>query len=103
MQHLIIDGSSDPRMVGGKAATLAALAADGLPVPPSFVVLPAAHGQDDAAFRSELIARARALGGALAVRSSALDEDGGDHSFAGQLDSFLRVAPEDVLGKVAAV
>ena len=100
---LIIESSTDPRVVGGKAAALAALVAEGLPVPPSFVVLPAAYGHDDAAFRAELITRARALGGVLAVRSSAVDEDGSGHSFAGQLDSFLRIAPEDVPAKVAAV
>src|SRR5207237_2473767 len=39
----------------------------------------------------------------VAVRSSASDEDGAQHSFAGQLDSFLFVRPEDVAAKVAAV
>jgi phosphohistidine swiveling domain-containing protein len=37
------------------------------------------------------------------VRSSASDEDSAQHSFAGQLDSFLFVRPEDVPEKVAAV
>ncbi len=39
----------------------------------------------------------------LAVRSSAADEDGAAHSFAGQLDSFLSVQPEQVAGRVADV
>lgn len=39
----------------------------------------------------------------FAVRSSALDEDGQEHSFAGQLDSFLFVRPEDVVAQVVAV
>ncbi|HEY7849024.1 MAG TPA: PEP/pyruvate-binding domain-containing protein, partial [Ktedonobacterales bacterium] len=39
----------------------------------------------------------------LAVRSSASDEDGETHSFAGQLASFLDVAPEDVAARVADV
>lgn len=39
----------------------------------------------------------------LAVRSSASDEDGAQHSFAGQLDSFLFVTPEAVSDKAAAV
>ena len=39
----------------------------------------------------------------LAVRSSASDEDGMQHSFAGQLDSFLNVKPADVVDKIAAV
>ncbi|TVR45185.1 MAG: phosphoenolpyruvate synthase [Planctomycetota bacterium] len=100
---MIIDSSTESSVVGGKAAALAALAAEGLPVPPFFVVLPAAYGCQDPSFQAELISRARALGGVLAVRSSAIDEDGSGHSFAGQLDSFLRVSPEDVPDQVAAV
>jgi pyruvate,water dikinase len=39
----------------------------------------------------------------VAVRSSASDEDGVQHSFAGQLDSFLYVPPSAIAHKVAAV
>jgi phosphohistidine swiveling domain-containing protein len=39
----------------------------------------------------------------LAVRSSASDEDGGAQSFAGQLASYLNVAPADVAARVADV
>ncbi len=39
----------------------------------------------------------------FAVRSSALDEDGEKHSFAGQLDSFLNVKREDVAEAVVKV
>jgi len=39
----------------------------------------------------------------LAVRSSASDEDGGAHSFAGQLASYLTIAPADVAARVADV
>jgi len=39
----------------------------------------------------------------VAVRSSALDEDGVQHSFAGQLDSFLNMPPDEVVDKVVAV
>lgn len=39
----------------------------------------------------------------LAVRSSAPDEDGSAHAFAGQLESFLGVAPADVSARVADV
>ncbi|BAZ13071.1 pyruvate phosphate dikinase PEP/pyruvate-binding protein [Calothrix sp. NIES-4071] len=39
----------------------------------------------------------------VAVRSSAIDEDGVQYSFAGQLDSFLNVTPEDVPAKVVEV
>jgi rifampicin phosphotransferase len=39
----------------------------------------------------------------VAVRSSAAEEDGAESSFAGQLDSFLNVAPADVACRVADV
>jgi pyruvate,water dikinase len=39
----------------------------------------------------------------VAVRSSASDEDGTEHSFAGQLESFLNVAPPDVAERVRGV
>src|SRR5271165_82294 len=42
-------------------------------------------------------------GGRFAVRSSAVDEDGSQHSFAGQFDTFLFVDPSRISGKVAAV
>lgn len=96
---------ADPRCatarVGGKARALHALVAAGFPVPPFAVVLPA----DALAPESELVAIAARIanGGRLAVRSSASDEDGGEHSFAGQLESFLDVAPADVPARVADV
>jgi phosphohistidine swiveling domain-containing protein len=73
--------------IGGKAAGLGLLLREGLPVPP-FFVLPA----DTEITRAELEAALEALGpGPYAVRSSALAEDGAQHSFAGQLDSVLGV------------
>src|SRR5215213_2190985 len=96
--------------IGGKARALAALRDAGLPIPPWVVVLP--HACDPAtlspspALRSELAASLGELcpaGEPVAVRSSASDEDGAQHSFAGQLDSFLFVPPADVPDKVAAV
>jgi pyruvate,water dikinase len=58
------------------------------------------------AVRSAVAAALRTLcphGERLAVRSSASDEDGQACSFAGQLESFLNVAPDDVPGRVLAV
>jgi pyruvate,water dikinase len=56
----------------------------------------------DAAVRAAV--RALSPNGELvAVRSSAADEDGAEHSFAGQLESFLNVAPEDVGDSIRAV
>ncbi len=121
---------ADAARVGGKALPLARLAADGLPVPPGFVVptdafeaaveaaglgrlaaTVAAEGEGPAAqalraaleavplpdgWESALVAAARALGGPVAVRSSGVDEDGARRSFAGQHDTVLGVAAEDV-------
>jgi len=42
-------------------------------------------------------------GGRFAVRSSAVDEDGSQHSFAGQFDTFLFVDRVGITSKVAAV
>lgn len=39
----------------------------------------------------------------LAVRSSALDEDGRQHSFAGQFESYLYVKKEDILNRIKDV
>ncbi len=101
-------------VLGGKAAALARLADTGLPIPPWFVVTPAAcpattNGAPPvlppslaAAIQSlahEVAPEARWF----AVRSSAVDEDGADHSFAGQLDSFLFVPVEGLVAKIAAV
>ena len=106
------DGAADPAMSGRKAATLAALAARGFPVPPGFVVTTAACERilatvDDAAedlARAEfpddvwagIVSGLRQLGGgAVAVRSSATAEDLPDASYAGQYETVLRVSGPD--------
>jgi rifampicin phosphotransferase len=123
----------DSPQAGGKARGLARAERAGLPVPPWFVLSAAAFndsldpGQRAAlrdahdidsltplingvslgpAVTSELTEALRQLarGGELvAVRSSASDEDGTGHSFAGQLESFLNVGPGDVPDRVRAV
>jgi pyruvate,water dikinase len=99
---------------GGKARALAAAMGAGLPVPPWFLVrsraLPngASEGTsyDDVDLASEVAAALRRLapgGQPVAVRSSGADEDGAEHSFAGQFDSFLNVRHAEVLSRIAAV
>ncbi|MBW2726471.1 MAG: pyruvate, water dikinase, partial [Deltaproteobacteria bacterium] len=80
--------------VGGKAAGLARLHAIGLRVPAGFAILGATSDH----LPSDLLSRYRELGGGkVAVRSSALDEDAGDASFAGQYDTLLDIEGEDAL------
>jgi len=124
---------TDSERLGGKAAALAAVQRADLPVPPWFVLAPEAFyasmnnverwaleaPASDDALRSLVegptpgdevrLQLAQALaelcpnGERVAVRSSACDEDGVRHSFAGQLDSFLFVHHGEVATKVAAV
>jgi phosphoenolpyruvate synthase/pyruvate phosphate dikinase len=87
------DAAHDPARVGGKAANLSRLAASH-PVPPGFVVLGDGPDLAPAVTRaySELADR---LGGdtpSVAVRSSAVDEDGLEASFAGQHETYLGVS-----------
>lgn len=99
----------DSPHVGGKARALARAERAGLAVPAWFVLSAEAFDTsftltpDLAAELSDAVRRLAPAGELLAVRSSASDEDGVDHSFAGQLDSYLNVAPADVPDKVRAV
>jgi len=125
--------AAESPQAGGKARALARAQRAGLPVPPWFVLSAAAFGEsltpdqrralDRAAdpasladvldavalapeIHSALAEAVRELapnGELVAVRSSASDEDGTEHSFAGQLESFLNMAPGDVAETVRAV
>ncbi|HEX5581396.1 MAG TPA: PEP/pyruvate-binding domain-containing protein, partial [Gemmatimonadaceae bacterium] len=96
--------------IGGKAASLAELGAAGLPVPAWFAVVPPVGDGVDTPWCDALDAELRdavaALspdGAPLAVRSSATEEDGAEHSFAGQFESYLFVPPECVAARVRDV
>jgi pyruvate,water dikinase len=79
---------------GAKATGLGAAARTGLPVPPGIalsgtIVDEVAAGNERAI--EQLVSAAQSLAGPLAVRSSAVDEDGADASFAGQHLTLLNV------------
>jgi len=88
----------DVELVGGKAASLGAMIAAGLPVPPGFAVTTDAVGDE----LSEPVAKAikaayAALGDdvPVAVRSSATAEDSSEASFAGMQETYLWVVGEE--------
>ena len=80
--------------VGGKAAGLAELSAMGLSVPPAFVII---NAQADL-LPDDLLQRYADIGGGkVAVRSSAIGEDGEQSSFAGLYETILNVTGIDAL------
>jgi pyruvate,water dikinase len=116
----------DVARAGGKGASLAAMTAEGLPVPPGFVVpaevleasvdagrLRGLAAAGDHAGATALVlacepprgaitaAYERLGGGEVAVRSSACAEDSEAASYAGQQETFLHVSgAEDVCARV---
>lgn len=92
--------------VGGKAASLKRLAALGFEVPP-FLSLPTsefgARGLRPTT-KKDLVAVLSRLGpGPYAARSSAIEEDGDEHSYAGQFLSLLDLDADQVPGACAKV
>lgn len=119
--------------LGGKAFALAALGRGGLPIPPWVAVTPAAFDASLGEAQRQALANSDAVGAVrralhdlrlndgvlaeltealealglrdrlLAVRSSAVDEDGSGHSFAGQFESYLAVTPQRLAERVVDV
>jgi pyruvate,water dikinase len=118
--------------IGGKALALARLTAAELPVPQWFAVPPAAFTQSLSPDQRDVLSEGRtesvqsalaslcpppqvaeeialaveamkAGSARFAVRSSAVEEDGAENSFAGQLESYLFVEPEAVVDRIADV
>jgi pyruvate,water dikinase len=98
--------ATDAASVGGKAASLAALADHGF-APPAFFVIKAqafVGGIPTPDLEGELTTALQSLGaGPFAVRSSGRAEDGIAHSHAGQFDTILNVAASDVLSAAQQV
>ena len=102
----------DAAVVGGKAASLSRLAA-AYRVPPGFALTAKAlglaapdlaRGIVPPALRSRIAEAYATLGeGRVAVRSSAIDEDGDAHSFAGQHETFLNVEGVDAIAEAVVL
>lgn len=99
MQALLVPlaEASDAAHFGGKAAGLARLLRAGVPVPGGVVLPPEVPAGE--ALDAALQAWWRALGASprVAVRSSAVGEDGASASFAGQFETVLGVDSPDAL------
>src|SRR6185436_1562442 len=101
--------AADAVEAGGKARALGRATRAGLPVPPWFVLSSAAFTDSltlapGAGEALDLAVRGLSpRGELLAVRSSAVDEDGPHQSIAGQLESFLNVPPCDVRRRTSDV
>jgi pyruvate,water dikinase len=102
---LFPDDEPDIVRMGGKAYALAKLGSQ-FPIPDWFVVTPdAVHdGNLKEGTKDVLQDSLKNLGnGLFAVRSSAVDEDGSESSFAGQFESFLNIPANDVEQKISEV
>jgi pyruvate,water dikinase len=98
----ITDASAN--LVGGKGLSLGKTATAGLPVPAGFVITTQAYRRlaergigSDPDFVRAITSAYEALGGLVAVRSSATAEDAADTSFAGQQETILGVQGRDAL------
>jgi len=101
MSGFIIDMSQpeNAALVGGKAAVLMRLAAQGFNVPPFFVITPEAFDTSGLKpkAKTQISAALKPLKGhKFAVRSSGREEDGESHSHAGQFLTNLNVSPSKV-------
>jgi pyruvate,water dikinase len=94
--------ADDDAVFGSKAVGLGAAARGGLPLPPGIalagsIVEEVASGEEDAI--KQVAESVSGLPVPLAVRSSAVDEDGADASFAGQHITLLNIRTVDEVGE----
>ena len=95
-----LEEAHDESLYGSKAVGLGEAARSGLPLPPGVAlsgdVVEAVAGGEAQAI-ADVAALVRSLGSPLAVRSSAVDEDGAEASFAGQHMTLLNVPGVDAV------
>jgi Pyruvate phosphate dikinase, AMP/ATP-binding domain/Cyclic nucleotide-binding domain len=95
-----LEQADDESLFGSKAVGLGEAARSGLPLPPGVAlsgdIVEAVAGGEKHAI-DEVAALVQSLGSPLAVRSSAVDEDGAEASFAGQHMTLLNVPGVDAV------
>ena len=89
-------------LVGGKAASLGEMLQAGLKVPAGFVITTNTYRSNSLAeLKEDILKHFDELGAErVAVRSSAIAEDSGSASWAGQLDTVLNVTRSELLNAI---
>lgn len=88
----------DASSVGGKGASLGEMVQFGIPIPLGFVISVTNSTQFS---ETEILEAYDALDAErVAIRSSAVGEDSSQASWAGQLETYLNVSRENIIGKV---
>jgi pyruvate,water dikinase len=91
----------EARLMGGKARALSQLIDAGFNVPPGFVITAAAPDQMSTELEAAILVEFDGLGAEfVAVRSSAVAEDGANDAWAGQMDTFLNIDRSHLLNAV---
>ncbi len=99
-QILKLDEARVENMAGGKAASLGELLRGGFKVPNGFVITADDSG-DIANLEASILEHFDTLGAQfVAVRSSAVNEDGSEAAWAGQLDTFLNIHRDGLLDNI---
>ena len=93
-------GSHLPPGSGGKAVGLNRIIAEGLDVPPTWIVLPASSDEEIRNLSLEIETEGIT---SVAVRSSGAEEDNKEHSFAGIHETKLGISPQNLLPAVRKV
>jgi pyruvate,water dikinase len=94
--------AADAPLVGGKAYNCALLRQAGFAVPDGFVLMANAIDSDVAGREFQDALARLPVGTLFAVRSSAADEDGADHSFAGIHETWLNVTRDRLRDAIRA-
>ncbi len=102
IQLLQTVSNRDITLVGGKAASLGEMLQAGIAVPPGFVITTEAFqaGMSPELAKEILTAFDKLGAERVAVRSSAVAEDSGAASWAGQLETYLNTKREEVVAAV---